>query len=404
MNFFLMVLIILLLGGGLGWLFLHDPGYVLVAWHQTSVEMSLTLALLLMLGAAVAGLVILELLLGVFGLRRVISHWSAQRRVQRAQQWMAEGAELLLQGHAVRAEKKWLQAVHLSPHPFTPAWLASEAARQRGEYQLAEDYLDMVSASAPHLPLELARLRLWMDGGQWEAVAARAKSLYAHFRKEPALAELLVKALTQLQAWQDLAEWLPKLSGMLGSEKAVALAVEAHRQVMLWMAHTGNRMDRVASLRRLKDYWAGLPAALREHPELVEACAESMVRQGFDDEAEPLVREMLARNWHNGLVALYGCIRSSHPEDSLRQAQAWQTRHPANPLLLLTLGRLNLQNRDWASARACLEQSLCLGKNSETYAEYVRLLQHLNDPEAMHYLVAGLQQLTTRPLPSLPMP
>ena len=63
-----------------------------------------------------------------------------------------------------------------------------------------------------------------------------------------------------------------------------------------------------------------------------------MVRQGFDDEAESLVREMLARNWHNGLVALYGRIRSSHPEDSLRQAQAWQTRHPANPLLLLTLG------------------------------------------------------------------
>lgn len=404
MSLFLVLLLVLLLGGGLGWLFLNDPGYVLIAWHQTSVELSLTLAALLLILTAVAGLMVLELALGVFGLRRLLQHWSVRRKAQRAERLLAQGLALHVRGDGVRAEQKWLQSARLSPDAFSAAWLASESARHRQEFSLAEEYLELAAGRGDHLPLELARIRLWMAGGRWEAAAARLKNLYSHYRKEPALAEMLVDALTRLQAWQELADWLPRLAGQLGRARAAVLAVEAHRQVMLWMAQTGSRIDRTASLRQLNAYWQSLPPALREQPELVEACAESMLRQGFDDEAEPLVRDSLNRQWHNGLAALYGRIRSSRPEDALGHARRWQERHPHNPLLLLSLGRLYLQTRDWASARASFEQSLSLGKHAETYAEYVRLLQHLNDPETVHYLVAGLQQLTPRPLPNLPLP
>lgn len=404
MTLFLALIAALVLGGGLGWLFLNDPGYVLIAWHQTSVEVSLSLAVLMLVLVSVVGLVGLELLLGVFGLRRIILQWSDQRKVRRAGALLAEGVGLLQRGEAARGEKRLMQAVKLSPHPFAAASMASDSARRRHEFRLAEDYLDMAAGAADHLPLELARVRIWIDGGQWEAAAARLKSLHSHYRREPALAELLVDVLIRLQAWEDLAGWMPKLSGMLGHERAVALAVDAHRQIMGWMAQTGSRVERAASLRRLKAYWEAVPAALQQQPDLVEAYAEAMVRQGFDDEAEPVVREALGHHWHNGLIALYGRIRSSYPDEALQQARAWQSKRPQSPLLLLTLGRLYLQNRDWDAARASFEQSLSLGKSTETYAEYVRLLQHLNDPESAHYLVAGLQQLTQRPLPHFPMP
>ena len=163
-------------------------------------------------------------------------------------------------------------------------------------------------------------------------------------------------------------------------------------------------MERASALRRLKEYWSALSPALRAQPELAESCAEGMAKLGFDDEAEQLTREALERQWHHGLLLLYGRLRTSFPDQALKQAQSWQSRHAGSPVLWLTLGRLHLQNRDWQSARECFEHSLSLGKSTEAYAEYVRLLQHLNDPEAIHYLVAGLQQLTNRPLPPLPMP
>lgn len=404
MTLFLMLLALMLLGGGLGWLFLNDPGYVLVAWQQTSVELSLSLAMLLLLLAAVAGLVLLELVLGVFGLRRVILRWSDQRKLRRAEALLAEGVGLLQRGESARGEKRLLQAARLSPSPFAAAWLASDSACRRHEFRLAEDYLELAAGRADHLPMELARTRVWLEAGQWESAAARLKSLFGHYRKEPALAELLVEALLRLQAWEELAGWMPRLAGLLGTERSVALAVDAHRQVLLWMAQTGSRIDRAASLKRLKEYWSGLPSMHQEQADLVEAYAEAMLRQGFDDEAEPLVRATLSRDWHNGLAALYGRIRSSYPDEALEQARLWYQKRPQNPLLLLTLGRLYLQNRDWEAARASFEQSLSMGKSTETYAEYVRLLQHLNDPEAAHYLVAGLQQLSNRPLPQLPLP
>ena len=116
------------------------------------------------------------------------------------------------------------------------------------------------------------------------------------------------------------------------------------------------------------------------------------------------MRVSISQQWHNGLVELYGRIRHSQPERSLQYALEWLKKHPQSPILLLTLGRLSMQNRQWQEAKAYFEQSLSLHKNTETYAEFVRLLQHLNDPEAGHYLIAGLNQLVTKPLPHLPLP
>ena len=61
----LAALLFLVLGGVLGWLFLADNGYVLIAWQQTSVEMSLVLAVILLIVAAALSVIALELVLGL---------------------------------------------------------------------------------------------------------------------------------------------------------------------------------------------------------------------------------------------------------------------------------------------------------------------------------------------------
>ena len=70
----LAALLFLVLGGVLGWLFLADNGYVLIAWQQTSVEMSLVLAVILLIVAAVLSVIALELVLGLFGLRALVQN------------------------------------------------------------------------------------------------------------------------------------------------------------------------------------------------------------------------------------------------------------------------------------------------------------------------------------------
>ena len=317
---------------------------------------------------------------------------------------MTQGLGAHLRQDFRQAERLLAKAAHLAPESFMAWWGASRAAAARDHTAQAEQYLTLAETTAPRLPLQLARIRLWMDGGRWEAAAAALKSLHAHHRKEPVIAESLLTVLTRLKAWDDLAEWLPKLQPALGRERAAAQLVEAHRQVLVELGQTGRRMERMAGLRRLNTYWKELPRDIQDNETLLQAYAESMLGLGFDDEVEALVRKSMQESWRGGLLGIYGRTRSSRPEEALQLAMGWLEAQPNHPGLLLALGRLNLQNRNWEEAKGFFARSLALNKNPEAYAEYVRLLVQLNDPQAGHHLVAGLQQLTSRPLPNLPLP
>ncbi len=400
----LAILLFLFLGGAIGWLFLEDSGYVLIAWQQTSVEMSLMLALLLLLLLAALGVIALELVLGVFGLRVLLNKWLSQRRHHLAQQSLSKGMALLAVEDYKRAEKQFMRSAQLAVDPL-PAYLsASQAAQAQLAMQRAEDYLVLAENPANRLTVQLTRARLWMNSGQWEAAASSLKTLYSHNKKEPMIASLLLQTLIKLQSWQEIMEMLPSLSKTLAVGQVNLLLKEAYQRSLAWLAQTGNRVDKVATLKRLRDFWATLPTFIQHDADVVQSYAEAVMVIGFEEEAEELVRVTLAHEWHNGLVGLYGRIRYSQPERSLLTAQEWLKKHPQSPVLLLTLGRLSLQNRQWTEARAYFEQSLTLHKNTETFAEFVRLLQHLNDPEAGHYLIAGLNQLVAKPLPNLPLP
>ena len=74
--------------------------------------------------------------------------------------------------------------------------------------------------------------------------------------------------------------------------------------------------------------------------------------------------------------------------------------------LLLTLGRLCLQNSLWGKARDYLESSLQVQRNPEACAELARLLAQLGDTERSNQLFQeGLGLLDNRLLASpLPVP
>ena len=88
----------------------------------------------------------------------------------------------------------------------------------------------------------------------------------------------------------------------------------------------------------------------------------------------------------------------------MQTAEGWLKTHPEDPSLLLTLGRLSLQNRLWGKARDYLEASLRLQRNPEACAELARLLAGLGENERSNALFQeGLGLLDERLL-ALPLP
>lgn len=402
---FMMGLVFMLVGAVMALGFIKDGGYVLVIWHQTSIEMSLILMVIIGLLALFYLFIMLELMLGVLGLRTLLQKWLNTQRYQRTQQYLTQGMALLAQEEYAAAEKILVRSAKLSQDPLVAYLGAVQAAQALQATQRAEDYLNLI-ANKHHLTVHIARMRLWIASGQWEAAAARLKESYSHYKKELIINQLLLEVLLKLHAWSDLVEWLPTLSKSLSFESVSqqTLLHTAYQQLFNYLGKTTGRTDKYQALEQLQHFWQQLPRHTQRDAEVVCAYVNALISIACYDESARICCRVLGEQWHHGLVALYGRILHAQPQLALEQAQQWQKIHPQSPVLLLTLGRLSMQCCQWAEAKAYFEQSLTLHKNPEVFAEFVRLLQHSNDPQAGQYLIAGLNQLLEQPLPAIPLP
>lgn len=211
--------------------------------------------------------------------------------------------------------------------------------------------------------------------------------------------------MVKLQAWSDLLEWLPILSkAPTDTLPQQALLQSAYLHSFEFIAKTTGRVDKTHAFGQLQNFWQQVPRHYQRDTDVVLSYVQTLISLACYDESARICYRVLGEQWHNGLVTLYGRILHADPEIALEQAKQWLVLHPQSPALLLTLGRLSMQCHQWQAAKGYFEQSLVLHKNPETFAEFVRLLQHSNDPEAGHYLIAGLNQLLKQPLPALPLP
>lgn len=401
----LLGLLLLGLGALAGLWLLRDPGYVLLSWHLVSVEMSLWVALAAWLLSLLGALLVFDLVWRLLGLSTWWQRWSQSRNSERSARAFQEGTVALELGDWKRAERLLFSAARLSSEPL-PAYLAAaRAAAHAQAFDRAEQYLVLAEEQGNRLAVGLARTRLLLAAGRWEQAAALLLRLQDKFPRDDSVLMLRIEALLRLQKWGELSELLPTLQKLPEEDdgRYAALEQRAHSEVLAWVGLAGGRVDRNYAARKLRKYWSELPKRLRSDDELLAAYGRELLIAGADDDAEALLAEALERQWSHALVEVYGRTRSTRPDSALARAEAWKEKHPHNPALMLALGRLCLQNRRWSEARQYLESALELRKSPETYAELIRLLTHLDDREARHYLVESLGPQNAR-LPDLPLP
>ncbi|MNG33182.1 hypothetical protein D3C84_1193740 [compost metagenome] len=84
----------------------------------------------------------------------------------------------------------------------------------------------------------------------------------------------------------------------------------------------------------------------------------------------------------------------------MQTAESWLKPRPDDAQLLLTLGRLCLNNKLWGKAREYLEASLRSQRSAETCAELARLLAHMGEVERSNQLFQEGVGLIAAPVPA----
>ncbi|MDH0745887.1 heme biosynthesis protein HemY [Pseudomonas sp. GD03842] len=408
---YLIVFILIIIAAGAGLAISRHSGYVLIAYDTFRYESSLWAALALL----IAVVLLVWLVRGVIRLLTtsggVVNPWSRRNRSRRVQRAIEQGQLDLAEGRWASAQKHLHRAAEAERQPLLYYLGAARAANEQGRYEDSDMLLERALERQPHaeLAIALSHAQLQVDRGDSEGALTTLQAMHERHPHNPQVLRQLQRLYRQRGQWSELIRLMPELrkDKVLPAQELAELEKRAWGENLSLAAYRDAESDvGPAGLAALEAAWQQLTSAQRQEPALILAYADQLRRHGADAQAEEVLRNALKREYNSHLARLYGLVRGEDPQRQLQTAEGWLKQHADDPGLLLTLGRLCLQNSLWGKARDYLDASLKLQRNPEACAELARLLGQLGETERSNQLFQeglGLldERLLARPLPAL---
>ena len=386
-----------------------DRGYVLFAYRDFRYQSGLWAFLGLLVVVVVLYYLIKWMLRLLLSSTRLANPWSRLHRNRRVRLASEQGMLDLAEGRWARAQRQLTRAAEADSQPLMYYLGAARAASKLGDHEQSDALLERALNKQPQAELAIALTHAELQRNRGDSDAA-LQTLQVMRERHPGhhlVLRQLQRLYLQRQDWSALLGLLPELR----KDKALPAAELDELERETWrgrLADAGlaGQGHGETALQPLTQAWQQLSAPLRQEPELIATYVEQLRRLGAQEEAEEVLRSALKRGYDSRLARFYGVLRGADPARQLQTAELWLKQHPQDPALLLSLGRLCLQNQLWGKARDYFETSLKLERHPETCAELARLLAQLGELERSNSLYQeGLRLLDARLCtPALPAP
>lgn len=401
---FALILIALLLGVGIVAVIETDPGYVLVAYGNYTVETSLWVGIVLLAVFTLLIYAVVRLIRRLLGGQNSLSSWLGGRRSRASSRLTTRGLISFIEGNWTRARRQLLRGARNSEAPLINYLMAARASYRLNEPDKMREYLGAAedAESEAGIAVELTQAEVKLHAGQYEQALATLVRARRNAGRHPYVLDLLHRAYYGLRDWPELIALLPELKKykVLSPGALVDLEREVHTgQLAASVAHSDE-----AGGDQLRQAWQKMPVSLKQDSTVLRNYVAMLVESGQSDAAEKVILKALKNQWDSALVRQYGLISSEQPAKQLAQAENWLPAHTDDAQLLLALGRLCARDKLWGKARDYFESSYRLERTPEICAELGRLILALGEPRvASAYYREGLQ-MGESGLPDLPMP
>jgi HemY protein len=355
---------------------MEDPGYVLFAVGEWTLETTLALAVVVLALTFTLLYFLIRAAVKVLGLPSGVRDWKKHRREQKAIKSLTQGLIDLAEGHWQNAEKKVLKYVESSDASLLNYLAAARAAQAQDANQRRDNYLRLAHEKHPSadIAVGLTQAELQLQQNQLEQCLATLRHLHQLAPKHPQVLKALALLYQRLQDWQQLLEIIPLL------RKRKAMKSEAiddlAQQAFVELLHAAS------SAADLSKTWQRIPDTSREKEKILILYVQRLLAFGESDLAEPLLRHALQRQLSDDLLLCYGKIDSAEPVRQLKLVESLLANHERDAAALLTAGRLCLRNKLWGKARGYFEASLNSKPSVEAYNELGNLLERMNETDA----------------------
>jgi HemY protein len=374
---------------------MEDPGYVLIAVGEWTVETTLALTVVIVVLSFIILYYSIRTGLRVLAVPGSLRHWQKQRREHKAIKSLTRGLIDLAEGQWQAAEKEVLKYVESSDASLLNYLAAARAAQAQGADQRRDHYLKLALENHPSadIAVGLTQAELQLNQHQLEQALATLRHLHQLAPKHPQVLKALASLYQNLGDWEHLLELVP----LLRKHKALSADIisEMSQQSYLSLLQAANLYSELSAI------WARMPESFRESEALLTMYVTQLLKMGESDLAEPLLRHALRRQFNETLLMLYGKIESAEPDRQLALVESLLVEHERDAIALLTAGRLCLRNKLWGKARSYLEASVNARPNIEAYNELGNLLERMGESSAAAEcfregltLVPGCEQTT----------
>ena len=393
MRILLALLVAISVGGLLGALIYQDAGYVLINYGTTVVEMSLWVALTVLIATYLLVRGIIWLLRSVLRSQGQVIQWRSSRKLRNARQQTVRGLLFMAEGRWAEAKKALLGAADKVETPLINYLNAARAAHELGETAERDEYLARAHETTPAAKFAslLTQAEFQISDGRYEQALAALLNLRKRAPKHRTVLAMLARCYEALGDWQALHAQLSDLV----NQHAVDDEEVRRLSRIVWQNLLVSEVDVAA-------HWKKMPRYLKEDPGLMLGWIDGLYESERLSDAEEAMRLLLEHQWQPEVVRRYG-IYIHDPGRQLVTARTWAKSRPNDGLLALTLGRLCLANKQFEQAREFFETALRLEPDEEVYGELGRLCVALGDERrGTDYLLRSLHKLPDLPQPAVP--
>lgn len=370
----LMIFLLLLASVYLGIQLSRDPGYLLIAINNWTIETTLLVAAFTLIMAFFLFHAILLMVAKLGKTPASFRNWQAKRRIQKAQAKTRQGLIEFSEGYWAQAQNHLIKALPDTDSPLLNYLTAARAAQEMGDNQLRDNYLREAQQSMPDakIAVELTQAQLQLANKQWEQALATLRHLQDMAPHHPYVLKLLMHLYQEVKDWPQLIALLPELKK---NQVVTGRDFEILRQQTYLQAIS--ELAKYSQTEALTKMIATLPKALANEPALMAEYCQFLLAQNEQTQAESILRRCLRKEYNEKLISLYGQVSGDDQQLVFAESLLKKTHHSA--ALYLCLGRLSLNNHLWGKARSYFEKSLDLSPTAEAYAELGKLLEKLND-------------------------
>lgn len=329
------------------WQLGDDAGYVLIEHGNTSIELTLVTAGILLLLIGLVSWLLVRLL------RWPFRFWS-ESTLRRGQQRFLDGTLALASGRPLRAEQQFRRASQIASLRLPALISAHAAAHARADRGRETELIEQL-ATAPQtarLAAELQAQNALVDGTPQLAID-RLLPLEQSGQLSPFGTRLLVESLCACKRARETQSHLNRIRQSQQMADAEWTRFEA-RTLAQAVAETSDAIN-------LHALWSDLNREQKRLPDVALAYARRAVQLNLIAQAAVELEATLKHGWSASLVLAYGVL----PPDAkaparLKTAEAWLETHADDAALYLTLGSLARQERHWIKNEDYLRRGLAL--------------------------------------------